>query len=507
MPSRNRSSLYAFGLATAASTLANAGPCDIYARGGTPCVAAHSTTRALLDAYAGPLYSVRRSTDGRVQDIYPRSPGGVADGDAQDRFCAGAVCTVATVHDQSGHGNDAVRAVGGPDYMKGEDTGDADWEAGAMGAPVTLGKGQRAYGLFVPPGTGYRVAAGNGTARGDDPEGIYAVVDGTHYNDRCCFDYGNAETSLTDTGNGHMEALFFGNTGGPPGSGPWIMAEMENGLFLTQHVNERPPGLEMRHRFVTATLRGKPHHWAIRGGDATASSGSLRTIYEGARPPANKDGAYDPMSKEGAVVLGIGGDNSHTSQGTFYEGAMTAGYPPADVEDEVQADIARQRYTPAGRNSGPAVQVGARVSFRATTPCCTTRYVARDPGSDDVRIDFATDEGQRRRARWVVREGLGSADCYSFESDERPGSFVRHSGNGLVVNANDGSKLFAEDATFCIQAGVNGQGATIRSWSQAARYWRHYDTRVHISYPGGKYSFDSKKSFNDDASFVITAAV
>ena len=43
---------------------AGTGPCDIYASGGTPCVAAHSTTRALFGAYNGPLYQVRRSSDG-----------------------------------------------------------------------------------------------------------------------------------------------------------------------------------------------------------------------------------------------------------------------------------------------------------------------------------------------------------------------------------------------------------------------------------------------------------
>ena len=32
------------------------GPCDIYANGNTPCVAAHSLTRALYAAYGGPLY-------------------------------------------------------------------------------------------------------------------------------------------------------------------------------------------------------------------------------------------------------------------------------------------------------------------------------------------------------------------------------------------------------------------------------------------------------------------
>ena len=32
--------------------------CDIYAGSGTPCVAAHSTVRALYAAYNGPLYQV-----------------------------------------------------------------------------------------------------------------------------------------------------------------------------------------------------------------------------------------------------------------------------------------------------------------------------------------------------------------------------------------------------------------------------------------------------------------
>lgn len=34
------------------------GPCDIFGAAGTPCVAAHSTVRALYGAYAGALYEV-----------------------------------------------------------------------------------------------------------------------------------------------------------------------------------------------------------------------------------------------------------------------------------------------------------------------------------------------------------------------------------------------------------------------------------------------------------------
>lgn len=36
------------------------GPCDILGAAGNPCVAAHSTTRALYAKYNGPLYNVTK---------------------------------------------------------------------------------------------------------------------------------------------------------------------------------------------------------------------------------------------------------------------------------------------------------------------------------------------------------------------------------------------------------------------------------------------------------------
>src|SRR5690242_1141398 len=45
------------------------GPCDIYAAAGDPCVAAHSTTRALYSSYNGPLYRILRQSDGKILDI------------------------------------------------------------------------------------------------------------------------------------------------------------------------------------------------------------------------------------------------------------------------------------------------------------------------------------------------------------------------------------------------------------------------------------------------------
>src|ERR1700720_3239930 len=70
------------------------GPCDIYAAAGAPCVAAHSTTRALYASYNGPLYQVLRQSDGKtlnigvVQPVDSLAPdaGGYADAAAQDAF-------------------------------------------------------------------------------------------------------------------------------------------------------------------------------------------------------------------------------------------------------------------------------------------------------------------------------------------------------------------------------------------------------------------------------------
>ena len=53
------------------------GPCDILVAAGNPCVAAHSTVRALYKNYSGPLYRVDR-TDGRTANVGVLETGGFA---------------------------------------------------------------------------------------------------------------------------------------------------------------------------------------------------------------------------------------------------------------------------------------------------------------------------------------------------------------------------------------------------------------------------------------------
>ncbi len=331
-------------LATASpAQAASQGPCDIYAAGGTPCVAAHSTTRALYASYNGALYQVRRSSDNTTKDIGVLSAGGDANAATQDSFCAGTSCVITIIYDQSGHGNNLTQAPAGgaapgPDNL-----------ANATAAPITVG-GQKAYGVYVAPGTGYRDNHTSGIATGDQPEGEYAIFDGTHYNGGCCFDYGNAETNSNDDGNGTMEAIYFGDIkvwGYGTGNGPWIMADLENGLYSGVNAGYNANDPSINNRFDTAIIKGGPNQWAIRGGNA--QSGSLSTFYSGPRPNV---AGYNPMRKQGAIILGTGGDNSDGSAGTFYEGVMTSGYPSDATENAVQANIVAAGYAPSGTTGG-----------------------------------------------------------------------------------------------------------------------------------------------------------
>lgn len=359
------------------------GPCDIFAADGFPCVAAHSSTRALYSSYNGPLYQVMRQSDGKTLDIgMVRSgkgdPGGYADAAAQDKFCAGTYCWITVLYDQSGKGNHLVQAPRGG--FSGPAMGGFNNLPVADMAPVTI-MGHKVYGVFIEPGMGLRDDDPVGTAVDDQAEGQYWVINGLHYNSGCCFDYGNAETDSRDDGDGTMETTYYGNATAwykGQAQGPWIMTDQENNLVGC--VNPSPddkycPDLpSITWRFVTATADGEPHHWRAMGGDA--QQGDLKVMYDGSRI-INDRNSYDPMRKQGAILLGNGGDNSNGSQGTFYEGAMTAPgtFPSQETYQKIQANIVAARYdvqrlgiAPAGMtDTPPGLQTFAPMSTQNTT--------------------------------------------------------------------------------------------------------------------------------------------
>jgi len=352
------------------------GPCDIYAAAGAPCVAAHSSTRALYASYNGPLYQVMRQSDGKTLDIgvvrpSKGDPGGYADAAAQDKFCANTYCWITVLYDQSGKGNHLTQAPRGG--FSGPAMGGFNNIPVADMAPVTI-MGHKVYGIFIEPGMGLRDDDPVGTAVDDQAEGQYWVVNGHHYNSGCCFDYGNAETDSRDDGDGTMETTYYGNAtawyhGQAPG--PWIMTDQENNLVgcVNPSPNDKycPDLPSITWRFVTATADGEPHHWRSMGGDA--QKGDLKIMFDGPRV-INDRSSYDPMRKQGAILLGNGGDNSVGSQGTFYEGAMTAPgtFPSQETNQKIQANIVAAKYDVQSLSIAPADVTGTPPGLQTFSP-------------------------------------------------------------------------------------------------------------------------------------------
>ena len=331
---------------TADSGTATTGPCDIYGAGGTPCVAAHSTVRALYGSYAGNLYQVRRS-DGTTRDIAVFARGGFANGAAQEAFCSGTTCVITVVYDQSGKGNDLW-------YQGSSVVAGSTQSSPAAAATESLHVGgSKVYSLYINAGNSYwRDGSQSGVPAGSQPEGIYMVTSGTHYNGGCCFDYGNSETDRKADGAGAMDAINFSSqcwfSGNAPctGSGPWVQADLEWGLWAGGSTASNSNNVPMKSQYVTAMLKNNgTTEFTLQGGNA--QSGGVATLYKGSLP-----GGYSPMKKQGAIVLGSGGDcckpggGANLSAGTFYEGAIVSGYPSDQADGLVQSNVVAAGYKP-----------------------------------------------------------------------------------------------------------------------------------------------------------------
>ena len=107
--------------------------------------------------------------------------------------------------------------------------------------------------------------------------------------------YGNSELNEGADGSGAMEAVNWGDGTwgmahhGNGSTGPWVMADLEHGLWAGNSSSPgksgkspNPTNTPITADFVTAMLKGKSGHFALKGGDA--QKGGLATLYDGPRP-------------------------------------------------------------------------------------------------------------------------------------------------------------------------------------------------------------------------------
>jgi hypothetical protein len=346
-----------------------------------------------------------------------------------------------------------------------------------MALPVTVA-GHQVYGIKVTPGVGYRIDHAKGAATGSQAEGIYMVTSSNYVNNQCCFDYGSGETSHTDTGNATMNAIYwgtacwFGTFGNNPcvGTGPWVEADLENGMYHTNTgSNKDPNNSGVHYPFVSAWLKNNgTSNFTLKYGNA--QSGGLTTPYSGPLP-----NGYSPMHLEGSILLGTGGDNSDYDQGEFFEGAMTAGYPTDAAENAVQGSIVSAGYgssvsstptptptfgttptpTPSGGNGACSVHYAVTNQWAGGFGATITITNTSTTAINGWRLQFSFPNGQTIAQLWngsYTQSGsTATITNASYNGSIPAGGTVNPSPgfNGSWTGSNGSPSAFTLNGTTC----------------------------------------------------------
>ena len=138
-----------------------------------------------------------------------------------------------------------------------------------------------------------------------------------------------------------MNAIEWGTAcwfGGCTGNGPWVEADLENGMYSSNTGPNQPGYTGVNFPFVTAMEKNNgTSNFTLKYGNA--QSGGLTTPFSGPLP-----NGYSPMKVQSSLELGTGGDNSVSDYGEFFEGAITAGYPSDATENAIQTSIVSAAY-------------------------------------------------------------------------------------------------------------------------------------------------------------------
>ncbi len=174
--------------------------------------------------------------------------------------------------------------------------------------------------------------------------------------------------------------------------------------------------------------------------------------------------------------------------------------------DEARVRAANRALIDASRSPAAPVTLptGQFRSLRVTTPGYTDRYVRHKDGAVSTEVvNGGSAALLKADATWRIVPGLADASCYSFESRNYPGEYLRHRDSRVYKEGGSGD-LFRADATFCPVRGANG-GVRLSAYNFPGQYLRHYGAELWLAIPGGTRAYDSPALFAEDTTWAVEA--
>ncbi|MCU7730122.1 sigma-70 family RNA polymerase sigma factor [Actinoplanes sp. KI2] len=158
---------------------------------------------------------------------------------------------------------------------------------------------------------------------------------------------------------------------------------------------------------------------------------------------------------------------------------------------------------PPSRTTGPAASSPSsstallrtgRVSLESATAAGQYVAVSGDFGVL-TPVGPASDAAARERTGLRVVAGLADPSCFSFRRPD--GRYLRHSSFRLRLNADDGTVLFRQDATFCPRPGFRTGSVSLESFNYRGFFLRHVNDQMWID------KYDGSAQFQADSSFFV----
>ncbi|ALO13570.1 Beta-galactosidase [Streptomyces venezuelae] len=233
--------------------------------------------------------------------------------------------------------------------------------------------------------------------------------------------------------------------------------------------------------------RGRPD--APRAPSRPADLGSGR--------PAAGGTSYESLNFPGSYLR-------HHADGVYL--ARSGGPNAWDAASSFAADATWSTGEPALWRSSVLLPTDVRRSLRVTTWGNTDRYLRH---ADSLAWTETVNAGSgallKQDATYTLRRGLADSSCYSFESVNYPGRYLRHTDSRVRTAADDGSVLFRQDATFRARPGIGGTGVTFESLNIPGSSVRHFESAVYIASDTGSGGFDRPQTLGADSSWSVEA--
>lgn len=108
-------------------------------------------------------------------------------------------------------------------------------------------------------------------------------------------------------------------------------------------------------------------------------------------------------------------------------------------------------------------------------------------------VTEVSSEATRQRATFTVVRGLADGRCYTFRAAD--GRYLRHYYLRLRLSADDGTQLFREDATFCVQPGPVPGSVRLHSHNYPGSALRVRDGGIFLDGDNGTKEYARDSSF------------